>query len=201
MEKKEILRQVIDRIMIDVAGKTERVKVDIHWAGGMISKLEMARPVAKLEQLSYYPQITERIKHLAGQGLRAAQIADQLNQEGWRPPKRCEKFSRSSITALMNRLGLTKSSSSGKDRSIPGQDEWWLPDLARELNRHRAILYRWIHLGWIKARRHEGISTTKRWIIWADSKEIERLRQLRSEPTGNRLHCNWLEKTLTNRYN
>ena len=92
MERKEILRQVIDRIMIDVVGKTERVKVDIHWAGGMISKLEMVRPVAKLEQLSYYPQMIERIKHLAGQGLRAAQIAEQLNQEGWRPPKRMRKI-------------------------------------------------------------------------------------------------------------
>ena len=185
MDRKQILRQVIDRIMIDVVGGTERVKIDIHWAGGMISKLEMIRPVSKLEQLSYYPQMIERIKHMAGQGLRAAQIARQLNQEGWRPPRKCEKFSPGSITALMNRLGLTKPPLSSRDRSILAQDEWWLRDLARELKMPRSTLYQWIHLGWVKARQHEVTSNMKRRVIWADSKEIERLRQLRNKAVGN----------------
>jgi DNA invertase Pin-like site-specific DNA recombinase len=201
MERKEILRHVIDRIMIDIVGRTERVKVDIHWAGGMISKLEMIRPVANAQQLSYYPQMTERLRHLAEQGLGAAQIAEQLNQEGWRPPKRCEKFNPGSVCTLMHRLGLTRRSSPSRDRIILGQDEWWLPDLARELNMPQSTLGRWIHLGWIKARRHEGTSTMKRWVIWADLKEIERLRQLRKEPVENRTHQRWLTKTLTNEYN
>jgi DNA invertase Pin-like site-specific DNA recombinase len=198
MEKKEILRQVIDRIMVDVVEKTERVKVDIHWAGGMISTLETVRPVAKMKQLSYYPQLIERIKHLAGQGLSADRIVEQLSQEEWRPPQRHEKFSPSSIAALMKRLGLTKSSSSSKNHSILAQDEWLVPDLARELNMPPETLYYWIRLGWVKTRQHEGTSTMKKWVIWADSKEIERLRQLRSEPVRNRLHRKWVEKTLTN---
>ncbi len=199
IERKEILRQVIDRIMIDVVGKTEMVKVDIHWAGGMVSELEMIRPVAKLEQLSYYPKMIERIKQLAAQGLKADQIAEQLNREGWRPPKRCEKFSHGSIFDLMSRLGLTKRSSLSKDSSKISQDEWWLLDLARKLDMPPITLYRWIRLGWVKSRQYEDHK--KRWVIWADSKEIERLCQLRSEPMGNRLRHHWFAKALTNGYN
>jgi hypothetical protein len=198
IERKEILRQVIDRIIIDVVGETELVKVDIHWAGGMISELEMIRPVAKLEQLSYYPDMMERINQLTAQGLKAAQIAEQLNHEEWRPPKRCEKFSYGSIIGLMSRLGLNKSSSQ-KNHDILAQDEWWLLDLARELNMPPVTLYRWIYLGWVKARQYEN--RKKRWVIWADSKEIERLRQLRIEPIGSRLRRRWFEKASINKYN
>jgi DNA invertase Pin-like site-specific DNA recombinase len=198
-ERKEILRQVIDKIIIDVIGGTERTKVDIHWAGGVVSKLEMIRPVAKLGQLSYYPQMTERIRQLAGQGLKAAQIAEQLNQEEWRPPKRCEKFSSGSIINLMSRLGLTKRSSHSKNRIKIGQDEWWLPELARKLDMPTVTLYRWVNLGWVKARQLKD--QRNQWVIWADPSEIDRLRQLRSEPLGNRLRHHWFEKASTNGYN
>jgi DNA invertase Pin-like site-specific DNA recombinase len=191
VDRKEILRQVVDRVMIGVVGDTERVKVDIQWAGGMISKLETIRPVAKLEQLSYYPDMTERIRRLAEQGKKARQIVDQLNLEEWRPPKRRKKFGRQGVMNLMNSLGLTKRYSRSKDLSKLSQDEWWLPTLAEELGMPKVTLYQWIRRGWVKA--HKQKEGGNRWIIWANPQEIGRLRQLRNKPLGYRTRSHWIE--------
>jgi len=53
-ERQEIIRLLIERILVSVEGDTEKVSVEIHWAGGYKSTSNFNRPVAKLEQLSYY---------------------------------------------------------------------------------------------------------------------------------------------------
>ena len=59
---------------------------------GVRTEAEMVRPVARLEQLSYYRQLCERVTSLAEAGVSAAQIAESLNTEGFRPPKRRDRF-------------------------------------------------------------------------------------------------------------
>ena len=39
--------------------------------------------MARIDQLSYYPTLTERIRALAGEGLGNAAIADRLATEGF----------------------------------------------------------------------------------------------------------------------
>ena len=48
--------------------------------------------MARIDQLSYYPALTERIRALAGQGLGNAAIARQLSAEGFRTPRQHERF-------------------------------------------------------------------------------------------------------------
>ena len=64
-DRKEIIRQVIDRVVIDTQGSTEKVRVVIEWAGGTCTQGEMIRPVGKLERLSYYPELCDRVRALA----------------------------------------------------------------------------------------------------------------------------------------
>lgn len=59
-------------------------------------------------------------------------------------------------------------------------NEWRLVDLAEHLAMPRSTLYRWVRLGWVRARKqaipgHAGAQ----WILWADAKETQRLSQLR----------------------
>jgi hypothetical protein len=54
-DRKEIIRQVIERVVVDTQGDSERVRVTIEWAGGVRSDEDFIRPVARLDQLSYYP--------------------------------------------------------------------------------------------------------------------------------------------------
>jgi len=104
-DRKALLRQLVERVTVDVHGDSERVGVVVDWAGGACTKATLIRPVARLEQLSYYPQLIERVRELARQQLPAAAIADRLNAEGYRPPKRRDRFGEQGLQQLLRRLG------------------------------------------------------------------------------------------------
>lgn len=67
-DRKEIIRQVVERVVVDAQGESEQVGVAIEWVGGMSTRGLMVRPVARLAQLSYYPQLCERLRALASEG-------------------------------------------------------------------------------------------------------------------------------------
>ena len=108
IERKEIIRHLIENIEAEVQGNSEKVKVTITWFGNVKTTGIAIRPVAKLKQLSYYPKMCKCIKEFSEKGLRAADIAKVLNQEGFRPPKRYEIFNAQGVREIMHRLGLNK---------------------------------------------------------------------------------------------
>lgn len=189
-QRKEIIRQVIARVIVNVEGDTEQVQFTIEWVGGTRTQGNLIRPVAKLTQLSNYPQLCERIRSLAAEGLSAECIAEHLNQEGYRPPKRRKSFGKYGVLDLMHRLGLCPQRSCSQGRDRLGEDEWWIPELARLLEMPDITLYAWIKRGWVKARQQE--QPPRRWIVWADETEIERLRQHRQRPVGDTIRQRWL---------
>ncbi|MGY3205168.1 recombinase family protein [Streptomyces sp. TE5632] len=103
-DRKEIVRAVVDKVVVTVLGTSERVKVTIVWAGGTTTAGEVIRPVQRLEQLSYYPQLADRIRELAGQGVGATGIAGRLEAEGFRPAKGGKRISAATVRDLMRRL-------------------------------------------------------------------------------------------------
>jgi len=190
-ERKQILRQIIDCVRMDAQGGSERVKVVIEWASGQRTQGELVRPVRRLEQLSYYPQLRERVSTLVTEGKPAQEIADILNAEGFRPPKRREHFGRQGVRDLIERLGLRQVRVRLASREGLADDEWWLPDLAAALPLPMVTLYNWLQRGWLQARR-EG-QAPRRWIIRADAKDLERLRELHRRPQGYYTRRLWVE--------
>jgi DNA invertase Pin-like site-specific DNA recombinase len=191
-DRKEIVRQVIERIVIDVEGTSELVEVEIRWAGGLSTKDITIRPVNKLEQLSYYPRLCERVCQLAAEGLSARKIADRINEEGYRPPKRWEKFGRYGVGDLMCRLGLTAGKHARAKSELLGKDEWWLAQLALEVGMPKITLHDWIRRGRVKAR--QGPEPQRRWVVWADEEELKRLQRLRALPKGHHVRKKlWVE--------
>ncbi|WP_434599954.1 hypothetical protein [Streptomyces sp. A5-4] len=79
---------MIETVRVTVIGDSERVTVQVVWAGGHRTDGEIIRPVGRLDQLSYYPQLAARARELAAAGRSAREIAQILNEEGFRPPKR-----------------------------------------------------------------------------------------------------------------
>jgi DNA invertase Pin-like site-specific DNA recombinase len=187
-ERKEIVRQVIERVVVENEGKSERLRVVIEWVGGQRTNGIVIRPVRKLEHLSYYPQLCERLCEFTAEGLGSEQIAERLHQEGYRPPKQAERFSRQAVHELLGRLGLRRVRP--RRRADLGEDEWWLADLERALDIPKATLHAWVKRGWVKARQQEN---SKRWIVWADEAEIERLKRRRALPAGHDSHQRWLD--------
>ncbi|MEO0770007.1 MAG: recombinase zinc beta ribbon domain-containing protein, partial [Cyanobacteria bacterium J06649_4] len=53
-QRKELIRPVIQKIVVKVEGESEQVRVSIEWNGGFVGKASVIRPVAKWTQLSNY---------------------------------------------------------------------------------------------------------------------------------------------------
>ena len=66
-DRKRLLRAVIESVQVIADGATERVQATVTWAGGHQTYAALSRPVARIDQLSYYPALTQRIRALAGQ--------------------------------------------------------------------------------------------------------------------------------------
>lgn len=182
-DQQVIVRHLIDRVTVAVQGESERVDVTIHWAGGFESQHEQTRPVARYDQLTDYPRLVARILELRTDGHTNGRIAEVLNQEGFRPPKRRSTYNAAMVRQLLSRNLPSKANSPSSDDPIPlNPDEWLLADLARELNMPTTTLHNWLRRGWVEARKLND--RRGRWVLWADEDEIGRLRQLRTTKQG-----------------
>jgi DNA-binding transcriptional MerR regulator len=176
-DRQEMVRVLIKRVTVEVQGDSEQVAVTVHWAGGATSVHHLRRPVARYAQLSTYPALLHRIPDLRQTGQSVAQIAECLNQEGFAPPKRTTRFTAQMITRL-----LTQHYRQSPRRAAMGQitalgpQEYWLTEVARQLNIPVATLHKWKRVGWIRSRK--VAVTGGRVAIWADEDELERLRRL-----------------------
>ena len=192
-DRKRLLRAVIESVQVTADGATERVHATVTWAGGQQTHADLRRPVARIDQLSYYPALTERIRALAGQGLGNAAIAGQLAAEGFRTPRLHDRFHDGEIQQLIRRLGLRPGLDHDHrtDQGSLGPGQWWLATLAREIGMPVATLFGWLKRGWVSGR--QDTRPPYRWIITADSAEVERLRALHQLPAGYHNRRRWTD--------
>lgn len=193
-ERQAIVRQLIDRVVVTVQGETEKVAIEYHWAGGHKTQATLIRPVARLEQLSYYPDLLKRVAELNDQQKNAPTIAHILNEEGWRPAKRRETFNACMVHILLSRQGLK---SSGKKRPSDGitkkASEWTIQELSEKLEMPKPTLYSWITKGKLKSRRVMAAGKVIL-IVSANRTEINRLRSMRKQPRTWPKHIHILEE-------
>ena len=188
-DRKELLRILIEDITVHVIGDSELVDVTITWAGGHQTSGQAVRPVARLDQLSYFPALLARVTGLAAAGRSNRQIADVLNAEGFRPPKRTSRFSDQQVRTLISQRGI-RARAKGRPAVLTGlaPGEWSVPGLSAELGMPTASIYNWIYRGWITARHAPG---TRNWIITADEEQMRQLRQRRARPPGYYTRARW----------
>ena len=187
-ERKEIVRQVVERVVVDAEGATELVEARIEWIGGGTTEESLIRPVARYEQLSYWPHLRERVRELVGEGLAAKEIAERLNTEGYRPPRCTTTFRAAAVRKLRGRLGMGGKPPAHRSSEKLGAHEWWLADLARAVGMPKATLYSWIQRGWVECRK----SGRGRWTGRADPAKTERLRELHHRPDGYYTRQKWM---------
>jgi DNA invertase Pin-like site-specific DNA recombinase len=187
-ERKEIVRQIIQRVIVAGEGMSERLQITIEWVGGGTTAGVITRPISCIEHLSAYPQLCERIRALAQARYSTVQITACLAQEGFRSPKQAKPFSRQAVVELMRRLEVR--SPHGRRRPPLSEHEWWLSDLARVLGVSNSTLHRWRQCGWLDTRWHPH---SKRWVAWADEAELQRLKQRSALPAGAASRHMWLD--------
>jgi DNA invertase Pin-like site-specific DNA recombinase len=169
-DRKIILRQVIDQVAVNVEGDTEWVEVRVNWAGGNQTYSRVRRPVGGSKQLSRWPQLVERLQALKANGLSAPQIAERLNQEGFRPAQ-AKEITPQNVRVWLCRHGLTN-----KRMPLPTQlseIEWTIPGLIARYGLSTSKIHGWIKRGQVVARQISGPGS--RWIITAEREHIETL--------------------------
>jgi DNA invertase Pin-like site-specific DNA recombinase len=179
-ERKTIVRHLLERVTVTAPADTQHMDVTLQWAGGFVSEYRLLRPVARYEQLDNYEALVTRIVELHGQKQTCAHIAAQLNQEGYRPPKRRATFSAGMVQQLLSRQVRTGPRARTLEGSSLTDDEWWISDLSRHLQIPKPTLHVWVYRGLVHARQLPGRQGA--WIVWADAEELDRLRRLHRCP-------------------
>src|SRR4051812_10881431 len=122
------------------------------------------RPVRRFEQLEQFDRLIARITEMRRGNATAQDIADRLNIEGWKPPKK-QAFNAPMIRRLLQRRGL------GTRRPIwsgnvprASDDEMTIQELATQLGAHRQTVYGWLRRGKLKGRLAK-VGTQRIWLV------------------------------------
>ena len=81
VERKEIVRLLIERVDISIADNSQSVTTKIRWSGGFESCYEITRPVIRFKQLDYYDDLLHRALELTLSGKTKSEIAPTLESE------------------------------------------------------------------------------------------------------------------------
>jgi len=176
-DRKEVVRCLVERVVVQVRPDSNHVGVTIHWHGGLTTEHQVVRPVRRYEQMDDFAALMSRLEELRAAGHSAAAIAEKLNEEGFSPPKRCGPFFAELVRQLLSRRGLANEKTYA-DQLTP--QEWWLADLGRALGVTVSKLRDWMLRGWLHGRQTPAQGL---WIAWADRDELKRLRKLKARST------------------
>jgi hypothetical protein len=177
LDRQQIVRSLIERIVVDVQGQTERISVTIRWSGGFESHHDVRRRVNAFGQLEESAAIAARIQQLYDEGYPLSEIARLLNQDGFAPAKgpRFTKTLMGALCRTLRRRGVIE-----KRRRV-GPHFWRAGELSRLLGIKKPTLSGWRKRHWVQARQ-----VGARWIYWADQHELQRLGRLANRgPNGS----------------
>jgi DNA invertase Pin-like site-specific DNA recombinase len=172
VERKDLIRCLVERVVVQVALQGEEVGVTIHWNGGHVTRHQTVRGLGTYEQMATYPELIAALRRWHAVGSTPTEIAEKLNAAGYRTPRRQRPFTRAQVHGLLRRVGLSGGRRQPEDLAA---DEWWLCDLAAHLHVGAATVRRWVARRWVQARRSRD---RQHWILWADRQDLERLRAL-----------------------
>ncbi len=183
-DRQTVARLLLEQVVVTVEGNSDRVDVELRWAGGFASRHTLSRPVQTYEQLSNYDELVARVDGLRAERKTLSEIAATLNAEGFHPPKRSPCFTQGILSRFLRERGVRSGSlpRSVTDEQHLRANEWWLADLAAKLSMPIATLHRWQRVGWVASRK--VTAAAGRWAIYADADELLRLSRLRDSPRG-----------------
>ncbi|MFO0865671.1 MAG: hypothetical protein U0744_13630 [Gemmataceae bacterium] len=125
------MRCLVERVTVASRLDSEFASVTIQWAGGYESQHEIVRPVRNYEQLRDLEPLLDRAQTLRNGGKTIAQIAEQLNAEGFHSPTGRGPIKNPMVLKLLRRRDVVADERS--DDGLLAPHEWWLSDLADEL--------------------------------------------------------------------
>jgi len=181
-ERQTIVRLLLERVLVEVVHNTDQVRVICNWHGGNRTLHQLTRPVARLATLSSYASLIERAAALRHDGRSFAEIADILNQEGWRPAKRRNTFNAPMVHHLLIKAGAIEPKyRRSKPPIVRQSDEWTIRELAEQIGVPESTLYTWVQKGRLRSRFVQAGSGRAK-LVHADAATIAALKEIRATP-------------------
>lgn len=108
VDRKEILRFLVERVVVRIRSETPTTEVSITWRGGCVTEHVIARSVSRYESLGNYPELLARIRQLRSEGRTIREVATELNAAGFRTPKSGKGFTSTSVRKLISWAGIAQ---------------------------------------------------------------------------------------------
>src|SRR5512135_2239105 len=180
VDRRQVIRLLVDRVVLTVDPGDDRVAVRVEWAGGAVREQTIHREVQGYKNQQSWSPLSARLATLHGRGETPQAIAAILDRDGFRPPKRASRFTAGMVRRLLHELGLRpRVPRSPASAAVLSPGEWWLHDLARALDLSPHTLHGWRKKGWLHARQVGGRGGP--WAVSADAPELARLRALNAD--------------------
>lgn len=181
-DRQRIIRFLVQRVVVNVQGTSDKVSVTLEWIGGHCTSHEITRPVLRYQQQEGFDVLLKRIRDLRKAGLSYADVANQLNAEGYRPTKQIEKFNGDLVSLIVRKNTPGWKPTLKASRELLKKNEWFVLDLSEKLGIPKNTLHAWMRRGRVHFRRLKGYRAPI--ICWADKDELARLRKLYEAPHG-----------------
>lgn len=179
-DRRQIVRLLIDRVVLTAGPGDDRIAVPVEWAGGAARERTLRKTVQGYKNQQQWPRLSARLAVLHGLGDSPKAIAAALDREGFRPPKQAAGFTAGMVRRLLHELGLRRRVPRQGGEAALRTGERWLHKLARDLGLSPHTLYGWRKKGWLHARQLGGRGGP--WAVWGDAAEWARLRELKDCP-------------------
>jgi DNA invertase Pin-like site-specific DNA recombinase len=103
-EKREVVRLLLQQVVVWAPAATQEVKVQLHWTGGTVTEHRITRPVGAWKHVTGARDLWQRVQQWQTAGWTSRCIAEELNRSGHRTP-RGQPFTAESVRKLSERGG------------------------------------------------------------------------------------------------
>jgi len=103
-DKRQIIRLLLQRVVVWAPASTHEVKVQLHWTGGTVTEHQVTRPVRSWNQVAGATELWQRLRDWRNAGWTSGHMAEELNRAGYRT-LRDQPFTAETVRQLLSRDG------------------------------------------------------------------------------------------------
>ena len=143
-DRKRILRLLVKDITVEKLSDPKQIVLHLRWQGGACEDIRVSLPLGISDRLRYPKETVDRIRDMA-RTLSADQIAQKLNEEGFRSPKG-KPFTAAKIRWIRYKYAIPAA-----PLKQPG--EITVKEAAGRFGVSLGVVYYWIERGIVAVRR------------------------------------------------
>jgi len=171
-ERKQILRFVVQEVIVDQKRESGRVWMKIVWRTGAVSEHCYDRRVRSYREYGPSERIRRRIRELHAEGKLDDEIADSLNREGLSGAKGC-RFSNKTVWLLRRDIGLAAVKPNGPLPPRWDDGSYSMHGAAEAIGVYPGTVHKWIRNGRIHG---EQLRKGTPWKVFLTDLQITQLR-------------------------